>query len=177
MKSSSNVSANAQVKGSKRAYSLIEVMIGMFILSLVLLACISALPQMRKMSYRSDAARMGFTHLNAAIESLRTQTFSQMDDEISGTTNSFDNEKFLNDLLDRPSGGFGTKTSHSLDVVTQNGITYTVDAFLQHLDNDDKVIEATVVVRWDFQDESQFISSHAVFVENGLSDKKFSLAN
>lgn len=165
------------VKRTARAYSLIEVMIGLFILSLVLLACIAALPQMRELSYRSDAVRMGFTHLNAEIEGFRTQTFDQMSTELDSASGSSSNQDLLNSLLGRESEGVGSKVSHTASTVEQNDVTYLVDSFLQYLDSDKKVIKATVVVRWDFSDKTESISSHAIFTENGLSDKKFSLAN
>jgi prepilin-type N-terminal cleavage/methylation domain-containing protein len=165
------------VKRTARAYSLIEVMIGLFILSLVLLACIAALPQMRELSYRSDAVRMGFTHLNAEIEGFRTQTFDQMSTELDSASGSSTNQDLLNSLLGRESAGVGSKVTHTASMVEQNDITYQVDSFLQYLDSDKTVIKATVVVRWDFRGKTENISSHAVFTENGLSDKKFSLAN
>ncbi|MBC2592918.1 hypothetical protein H5P28_01465 [Ruficoccus amylovorans] len=161
----------------KIAYSLVEVMIGMFILSLVLMACIAALPQLRKISYRSDSVRMGFTQLNAAIEAYRTRTFEQMADEIDGTGASSANVALMISLLGDDISTPSDKLSHDLDEIVQNNVTYTVDSFLQYVDGDSELIKATVVVHWSQSGEDHLICSHAVFSENGLSDKKFSLAN
>lgn len=161
----------------RSAYSLVEVMIGMFILSLVLMACIAALPQLRKISYRSDSVRMGFTQLNAAIEAYRTQTFEQMADEIDGAGASSANAALMVSLLGDDMAAPSGKLSHDTDEIVQNNVTYAVDSFLQYIDGDSELIKATVVVHWSQSGEDHLICSHAVFSENGLSDKKFSLAN
>ncbi|QYY36053.1 hypothetical protein [Ruficoccus sp. ZRK36] len=176
MKSAQATASRPLLSGVASAYSLMEVMIGMSILSVVLLGCIAALPQLRKISYRSDGMRMGFTHLNATIEGYRTLTFDQMDDRIdSGGTSA--NADQLNSLLGRTVATSGEAVAHSTSQVAQNSVTYTVDSFLQYLDGDDGAIRVTVVVQWTYNGESYLIHSQAVFTEDGLSDKKFSTAN
>ncbi len=158
-------------------FSLIEVMVGLFLLGIVLLAALAAVPEIRKISYRSDAMRLGFTHLNTAIEGLRTQTFSQMADVLDATDSSGQNQQYESQLKDYSDDIGNEAISHTYSKVKQNNITYTTDTYLHYLDGDDQVIQAIVVISWTSMGESQSISSSAVFTEDGLSDKKFNTAN
>lgn len=168
----------------RQGFSLIEVMIGMFILGLVLLSCLIALPEMRELTYRSDSMRLAFAQLNAEIEGQRTRTFDQMAEDINDsattTTTQSDNGGLLGTLL---GGGATTTTTtgdavhHTSKSVTQNDFTYAVDTYHHFIDDEDEVIEAIVVVNWTFAGRDQTITGKAIFTKDGLSDKKFSPIN
>src|SRR5690606_8697786 len=118
------------------------------LLGVVLLACLVSLPEMRKLSYRADAMRVGFTLLNAEIESYRTQRFSDMSDAINdsggGGSGGWGLSGFLGQILSGGQGTFGSDpVSFIQSETTLNDVDYTIDTTLRFEDEDEKLIRTT----------------------------------
>lgn len=152
-------------------FSLVEVMIGMTLLGMVLGSCLIALPEIRALAYRSDDLEMGYTELNSEFENLRTRTFAQLAATIAaqGATDS--------DAAALLGVASSASIAHTQSTVARNGVSYEVNRYLAYDDDDSAVILALAQVNWTISGRPQSVSGRVVFTENGLSDKKFSVAN
>ncbi len=158
-----------------RGYSLVEVMIGMTILVIVMAGSIAAIPQFRALAYRSDNTADAYEVLNLTLESLRTNTYAQMSDLIGPTPSGLD--YLLIALGLKVASANNEDNGISTAVVEADGVEFTVTRKLDYFNNDESIIEATVEVTWRQQSRDYSITGVTLFAENGLSDKKFDLAN
>lgn len=151
-------------------------MIGMTLLGMVMAASLMALPEIRALNFKSDAMRMAYSNLNSELENLRTQTFDQLSTTITSSGATSSGGGGLGGLLgvDSPSTPTSTQSTHT---VTQNRVQYTVQRELSFLDSEQKLLECTVTVLWVFDGQTKSVSGRAIFTKDGLSDKKFGIAN
>ncbi|WP_309399511.1 pilus assembly FimT family protein [Cerasicoccus maritimus] len=154
-------------------FSLVEIMIGMTILGLVMGASLLAIPEIRELNYQSDSMRSGFTVLNSELESLRTQTFDQLSESISGSSEEDDNSLLAKLIgISDNSNSVTTKSKSTL-----NNVDYSVVRELSFVDSAQEVIESTVTIEWSLGGRTKSVVGRAIFTKDGLSDKKFSTAN
>ncbi len=148
-------------------------MIGMTILGLVMGASLLAIPEIRELNYQSDSMRSGFTVLNSELESLRTQTFDQLSESISGSSEEDDNSLLAKLIgISDNSNSVTTKSKSTL-----NNVDYSVVRELSFVDSAQEVIESTVTIEWSLGGRTKSVVGRAIFTKDGLSDKKFSTAN
>lgn len=160
---------------SSSGMSLVEVLMGMTILAVVIMAGISALPEIRQVTHCSDQYQVAATVLGSHMEELRTLTYEQLSDRIeSDDTNYGDTMKsswdqtVLNDVA-------LIKT----DIIF-NGNIYSIEEITSYMTwagTSENAIQSEVVVSWDGPVETESITGFIVFIEDGLSDRKFSLTN
>ncbi|WOO41774.1 prepilin-type N-terminal cleavage/methylation domain-containing protein [Rubellicoccus peritrichatus] len=159
----------------RKGMSLVEVLIGMTILSIVVMAGIAALPEIRQVTYRSDQYREAATILGAQLEELRTLTYEQLSDRIDADQNNYGDtmkSSWDNSTLE--------DVAYTKSEITFNGSPYTVEEITNYMSwngTTEKAIQSHVTVSWDGPIKKESISAYTVFTENGLSDRKFSLAN
>lgn len=174
-------------------YSLVEVMIGMTILTIVMAGSIVAIPQCRALAFKSDSTADAYEVLNLTLESLRTNTFEQMVDLVDSSDSSSMDETFegLGIALTESESSYpwwyyrhqGTTSTTSygsgvaVSEITMDGIDFEVKRTLSYYNTEKTVIEATVELSWEQQTQNFSITGKTLFAENGLSDKKFDIAN
>ncbi|CAA6690340.1 Unannotated [Lentimonas sp. CC19] len=133
-------------------FSLIEVMIGVAVFSIVLLAIPAALVANRKLNFRTDSQTRASMLVLAELEGLRTIEFSDVKDFVANPRPNVSDEHL--------------------------GIQYlTVLEVAEGEDELEGMLDAKVMVTWTQDGRLQEVVGRAFFTENGLSDKSHSDAN
>ena len=161
--------------GNTHGFTLVEVLIGMAILTIVIGGCLAAFPEIRTVSTTAQRYRDGSTLVDRVLEEWRTQTFAQLRDTLgeSSETLSVSDEHHL---LGEAGGAYYLSTT-SEDL---NNQTYRVRRIVSpHASNESGVVavETIAVVDWVFRNRRLEVCGRAFFTEGGLSDKKFHAAN
>jgi len=142
-------------RSSRRiGFSLIEVMVGTALMSIVMLAIPAAFLGVRKLNHETETLMISGEIISSKLERLRTLEFETLESMV------------------------GSPVSETQEHNSRRNIIFTVKTEITNgADELDGMLEAEVYVSWTENRRMRKNTGRAFFAENGLSDKKFDDAN
>lgn len=138
----------------RKGYSLVEVLVGTAVMSLLLLALPATYVGMRKLNTETDTQIRSSLLVSAELERMRTLEYSEIE-ALEGST-------------------IIKTSSHP----TLDNITFSVATVVEYgTDELEDMLDVTVTVNWLENSRLRNVAGRAFFARDGLSDKKFENAN